>query len=220
MLVLSACLAAAFPVSALATAPAVLTPVDGSFFNHTGVPVSVTWSPGDGGGTDTVLRDAEVGVGCPGVPDGSAVPVDPGDSGTSFSDTFTPTDGTLYCYFVQDDINSEISAPSGILYDDSGPSTPGTPTGSAFANIASPDPSFSWSAATDGGSGVDHYDVFRRLGTALNGAPIAGTSYTDTSSPGEGPHTYTVVAYDKVGNASSASAYSVTIDLQRPTPRR
>jgi len=62
-----------------------------------------------------------------------------------------------------------------------------------------------WNASADTGSGFDHYVIKR------NGAVIATTSNTTfTDKPGSGVITYTVDAYDKVGN-SKGSSTSITV---------
>lgn len=62
-----------------------------------------------------------------------------------------------------------------------------------------------WNASADAGSGFDRYVIKR------NGAVIATTSNTTfTDKPGSGVITYTVDAYDKVGN-SKGSSTSITV---------
>lgn len=63
----------------------------------------------------------------------------------------------------------------------------------------------SWGASSDTGSGFDHYVVKRD-----NQEIAVTTSIKITDKPDAGTHTYTVVAYDKVGNQQGSST-SITL---------
>lgn len=69
-----------------------------------------------------------------------------------------------------------------------------------------------WNASSDaGGSGLAGYRIYRN-GVLLD--TIAATSYSDTGLSPSTQYCYTIVAYDKAGNASSASptACATTFD--------
>lgn len=94
---------------------------------------------------------------------------------------------------------SPLSTPITVVYDVVPPSVP--------ANLSAPSPTqtapqLSWSASTDDLSGVAGYTVFR------DGASIGNTTATSLVDVGTvgGTHTYSVLAFDTAGNASSACA--------------
>ena len=84
---------------------------------------------------------------------------------------------------------------------------PTVPTGLTRGSLTSNSVGLSWTAATDN-IGVTGYDVYRggsRIGST------AGTSYTDTTVLAATAYSYSVRAFDAVGNASAAStALAVT----------
>jgi hypothetical protein len=83
---------------------------------------------------------------------------------------------------------------------------PSAPT-NLSASLAKTGVKLTWTASTDGGSGVATYYVYR------NGVQIGSTSnrsYTDTSGVGGTSYTYTVTALDVVGN-ESGNSNSVTV---------
>ena len=124
--------------------------------------------------------------------------------------------------------NDSVASPVRVIaLDANGPNTPATPTGATpVASV----PTISFTATTDPTvgtvtTGVDHYDVYRG-GVQVNASPITGTGpFTwhdqagESSSPasGTGSYSYTVVAVDGVGNASSASTAKV-IGLDATAP--
>jgi chitinase len=85
---------------------------------------------------------------------------------------------------------------------------PSAPTG-LRASLKGSRVALSWTAASDGtgGSGVARYEIRRG---ATQAGTTASTTYSDT--PGNGTWTYTVVAVDGAGNASTPStAVSVKV---------
>lgn len=78
-----------------------------------------------------------------------------------------------------------------------------------------PTPTLCWNAATDGGSGVDHYQLF--LDGALARDGVSATCTTPITALAEGAHTWSVKAVDKVGNArSSTETWTVYVDFNPP----
>lgn len=145
------------------------------------------------------------GAGCTSfVQDGSAT------SGTTFQDTgLTP--GTTYVYRVQglDTSNNTSSAFSNTASATTATDTtpPTVPTGlqATAANYSTVN--LSWTASTDP-VGVAGYKIYRN-GTQVG--TTSGTSYTDSSLSPSTNYSYTVSAYDTVGNVSAqCSAVSVT----------
>ena len=95
---------------------------------------------------------------------------------------------------------------------DTPPTTPGSLTATA---VSTSQINLSWTASTDD-VGVSGYNVY------LNGSPLATTSDTSYSSTGlsaSTTYTYTVSAYDAVGNLSEQSgSVSATTDAPPPSP--
>ena len=78
-----------------------------------------------------------------------------------------------------------------------------------------PTPTLSWSAATDAGSGVDHYQLF--IDGSLARDSITGTQSTPTSTLAEGAHTWSVKAVDKMGNSrDSTQTWTIYVDFGTP----
>lgn len=75
------------------------------------------------------------------------------------------------------------------------------PTGLTRGSVTASSVGLSWTAATDN-IGVTGYDVYRG-GTRIGST--AGTSYTDTTVLAATAYSYSVRAFDAVGNASAAS---------------
>jgi beta-glucosidase len=85
--------------------------------------------------------------------------------------------------------------------DTAAPSVPGTPVASGVTATGA---TLSWTASTDtGGSGLDGYDVYRD-GTLI--ASPAGNTYAVGGLTAGTRYVFTVVARDKAGNRSPASA--------------
>ncbi|GAB1640620.1 hypothetical protein [Krasilnikovia sp. MM14-A1259] len=97
-----------------------------------------------------------------------------------------------------------------VIGDNTAPSLPviTAPAGGATVGSA---PRITWTAATDGGAGVDHYDVYFDT-TKAGTADRAATSASPTLSGVDGAHKITVVAVDKVGNRAEATGVSVVLN--------
>ena len=142
--------------------------------------------------------------------------------GTSIGITTTPsmTDPTApdgshsYTVVAQDWAGNRAAAskPKVVVVDATPPSTPPAPTAASTDTTASP--SFTWPASTDAGTGVAGYRVLRD-GTVI--ATVTATSYTDTGATTSGSHDYSLIAFDKLGNASPASpTTTVQVDATPP----
>lgn len=120
------------------------------------------------------------------------------DSGLSGSTTYT------YAVSAYDAAGNNSAQSASVSVQTPDTLAPSTPTG-LVASAASPTRvNLSWSASSDtGGSGLAGYRVYR------NGAQItatAATSYADTGVAGGTTYSYTVAAYDNVGNVSAQSS--------------
>jgi fibronectin type 3 domain-containing protein len=127
-------------------------------------------------------------------------------TGTSFTDT-TVTPGATYTYMVASaDCSGDPASPlsSGVSVQ-----TYTLPTISLSASATSTNSiGLSWTASDAGGPGLARYSVSRN-NTLLTPSPITATSYNDTGLA-QGRYTYTVTAYDAVGDSASASATAST----------
>ncbi len=108
--------------------------------------------------------------------------------------------------------HTQESSVTSVRVDNTDPGTPLTPTG---LTPVSASPTIGFTAATDGGSGIAHYDVYRDGTPVGPQVPVgSGGPYTwsDTGLSAAGSYDYTVVAVDAAGNESSASG-ALTIYL-------
>ncbi len=125
-------------------------------------------------------------------------------STTSYTDSgLTPS--TAYSYTIQAvDIASNVSTPSVALVVTTDPPDTQPPTKPAGLNVTNKTATrltLNWSAATDN-YGVTRYDIFR------NGVQVGSstsTSYTDTGLTALTNYSYSVRAFDAVGNGSTVS---------------
>ena len=99
-----------------------------------------------------------------------------------------------------------------ILKDDVAPSTP-------IIWKTTPDndhtPTFSWNAATDDGTGVDHYEVNMDGGWIWMKVGDV-TACTWPAALSDGNHTFEVKAIDNAGNVGTAASLTFTIDATSP----
>jgi hypothetical protein len=128
----------------------------------------------------------------------------PGASGTATLSVTAPAGAGSGSYAITagtaaDSAHAAATATGTFWIDTAAPSAPTN----LRASVKGPKVTLSWTAATDnnGGSGVARYEI--RRGTTLAGTS-SSTTYSD--SPGNGTHSYTVVAIDGAGNVSPASA--------------
>jgi len=148
--------------------------------------------------------------------------------------TLSLTDGTTYYYRVQVNDGTTWSAIGGAVgqfrWDSTAPVLPGPPTPPAQVDQAATSYTFSWSAATDGGSGVARYEV-QAQSTSLASAGVCGSSWTQisdilitiTSSTLTGLANNTcyrvgVRAIDNAGNGGTSSySYSMPVLIDTTT---
>ncbi len=132
-------------------------------------------------------------------------------TGTSATASYTDssvTAGTAYSYTVAAyDTAGNTSAPSTALAvtTPSGGTTspPSVPTGLASGTVTAGSIPLTWTASTDSSGTLAGYDVYRN-GTLIGTSTT--DSYTDSTVVASTTYTYTVAAYDTVGNTSVQSA--------------
>ena len=128
-------------------------------------------------------------------------------TGTTYSDT--TTSGTItYTYIVKarDGAGSLSAASNTASVTTPDTIAPTVPTGLTATTVNAGQINLSWAASTDsGGSGLKGYKITRN-GVALTPTITTATTFADTGLTVATSYTYTVAAYDVVGNTSSASA--------------
>jgi fibronectin type 3 domain-containing protein len=138
-------------------------------------------------------------------------------------DTSTVSDGLYEIRALATDVatNANEASFTNVRVDNTKPATPAQPTG---LTPVSASPTINFAPSSDGGSGINHYDVFRDSNpTPINGSPIpAGGPYTaiDSGVSAASTYVYTVVAVDNAGNKSNPSpGLSISLDpaLSAPT---
>ncbi|MEO9174456.1 MAG: hypothetical protein ABI317_03000, partial [Gaiellales bacterium] len=99
------------------------------------------------------------------------------------------------------------------IYDNTPPAIPTSLTVPSPTNR----PTLAWAPSLDvGGANGVSYSIYRD-GDPTPIATTAGSSFQDTATLVEGPHSYTVVATDAAGNASAPSlSAAVTVDITPP----
>jgi titin len=174
--------------------------------------VKLTWSPpaSDGGAAVTgydVYRGTSPGG-------ESITPVATNVTGTSITDT-ARANGTTYYYTVAAVNAVGVSPQSNEASATPQPTAPSAPL-TVVASAGNASVTVSWSVpATDGGSPVTGYDVYR--GTSPGGESatpvatnVAGASYTDASAVNGTTYYYTVAAVNAVGVSPQSNEASAT----------
>lgn len=133
-------------------------------------------------------------------------------------------DGTWYFRVMATDQLGNASAWSStaiVIVDTTSPSTPGTPSTTSPTNDTTP--TWTWSASSDGGTGLANpaYSVQWSTDSSfvlnVEDATSTGTSFTPSSPLADGTWYFRVMAHDDVNNSSIYSAYStVVIDTAPP----
>ena len=174
--------------------------------------VQLSWSaPASDGGSAITGYDVYRGTSAGGE---SATPVATNVSGRSFTDTGL-VNGTAYFYTVAAVNAVGVSAHSGEASATPRATVPSAPL-AVTASGGNAAVSLSWSIpASDGGSAITGYDVFR--GTSAGGesaTPVAsnvgGRSFTDTGLVNGTAYFYTVAAVNSVGVSAQSSEVSAT----------
>jgi chitodextrinase len=129
-----------------------------------------------------------------------------GTSATASYTDATTSGTTTYSYTVAAYDHASNTSAQSTAVNVTTPDTlaPPTPTGLVATAPASGTVNLTWTAVTDtGGSGLAGYKIYRagvQIGTS------ASASYSDTTTSGTTAYSYTVAAYDNVGNTSAQSS--------------
>ena len=112
---------------------------------------------------------------------------------------------------IADNTNQSATSTFSVDAEPPAPPSPLSPTGEAV--VGSAQPTLSWLAAADSGSGIDHYEISVD-GNALP-ATAATTIQVPTALP-DGTHTWSLVAVDQAGNRSSQVSATFKTDTTAP----
>jgi fibronectin type 3 domain-containing protein len=174
--------------------------------------VSLSWSaPASNGGAAVTGYDVYRGTSAGGE---SATPIATNVTGTSFIDTGL-ANGTTYYYTVTAINAVGMSPPSSEASATPQPTVASAPL-SVVAGPGNASVTVSWSVpASDGGSPITGYDVYR--GTSAGGEPatpiatnVTGTSFTDTGVTNGTTYYYKVAAVNAVGVSPRSNEASAT----------
>ncbi|WP_157232221.1 kelch repeat-containing protein [Hyalangium minutum] len=136
----------------------------------------------------------------------------------------TLTNGTYAITVTHPDgLSSTLAA--ALIYDSTPPAGGGTLNDGIASNSLTTSPTLTWTAFTDAGSGLDHYEY--ALGTTLGGTqargwtvftPNAGPSFTLTGLTLTGGTTYypSIRAYDRAGNFTTLTGNGWLVDTTAP----
>lgn len=130
-----------------------------------------------------------------------------GTSGTTaYTDVAAPAN-VQYAYAVAaiDNAGNEGQkvGPKNVWYDTVAPTAAGTPTGTTPTRAK---PVLTWTAGTDGGSGIAQYVI---LANGVQAGTSTTTSFTHTALSANGTYTYEVQVVDRAGNVSALSGGAV-----------
>ncbi len=133
---------------------------------------------------------------------------------TTYTDTgLTPSTSYTYTLTAYDSVGDTSVASAALTVTTESQPPPSQPTSLVAVTITSTSVVLSWTASTSS-AGVTGYNIFR------NGKKVGvstTTAYTDTGLTGSASYSYSVSAYDALGNTSIASAaISVTTLIQPP----
>ncbi|HEX9926251.1 MAG TPA: Ig-like domain-containing protein, partial [Anaerolineae bacterium] len=98
--------------------------------------------------------------------------------------------------------------------ENSAPEISGVTLLSPTGTITDTQPTFSWTAATDTGSGVVSYTLQLILGSDIQEFSVTGTSYTPTTGLAAGEYTWTVKTHDATGNVSEFVSPAASFSLE------
>jgi chitodextrinase len=142
---------------------------------------------------------------------------------TSFTDTgLTPSTGYVYTVSAYDPSNNtsaQSAAYAAVTGSPVDTTPPSVPTGLVATGATTTSITLGWTASTDPDSPVAGYNIYRG-GTKVGTSP--SPSYTDSGLTANTTYSYTVSAYDPVGNSSAQSSALMTatnppVDTTPPT---
>ncbi len=109
--------------------------------------------------------------------------------------------------------NTSESAARAFSVDGEPPGLPALLSPAGDAVVGSARPTLSWLAATDAGSGIDHYEI------SVDGNALPSTTATSIQAPtalADGAHSWSLVAVDRVGNQSAPANATFKTDTAPP----
>jgi hypothetical protein len=110
--------------------------------------------------------------------------------------------------------NTQNSATRSFSVDATAPSAPSITSPAIGSVLGTATPVLAWQAATDSGSGVDHYNLTVDGQTVT--VPSSATSYVPPAPLADGGHSWSVSATDGAANQSQASGGTFTVDVAPP----
>jgi len=173
--------------------------------------VTLSWSASTGANYYSIWRSVFVKTGGGSTNTLNTIILNNADTSTSYTD-ISPTDGTLYSYFVTATSAGGTSGPSAPMATSALPAPPGTAPGSLTATpLQATNTTLSWSAV----SGAVGYVIGRS--TSANGSfallqSVTETTYTDYGVGASGTFYYKVTPVNAGGIAANA------ITTTKPTP--
>ena len=124
----------------------------------------------------------------------------------------------LYEVWARDAVGNVDPAPASVSWtvDNQIPTAFGLNSPSDEWLTSSPRPAFAWDAASDSGSGLDHYELL--LDGSQVGSDVAAgmTTFTPSSDLSDGSHRWQVRAVDAAGNLGESESRGLTIDTAPP----
>lgn len=129
----------------------------------------------------------------------------------------TPGEGTKRVYYkLKNDGGESSTVNDQIILDTISPGTPTLSTPADHTNTNDTTPTFTWTAVTDGTSGVNNYQIVIS-GTTVATLPSTSTSYTPVTEFANGTYSWKVRAQDNAeNNGDYSSVFSLTIDTTSP----
>ena len=112
--------------------------------------------------------------------------------------------------------NMTQSAARPFAVDATPPSVPGLADPGDGAFLSDGRPHLSWTASHDTGAGLAGYEVLVDGHAVATGLPATEAGWVPPNTLPEGPHTWQVVAKDRVGNARESAGRTLTVDQTPP----
>jgi hypothetical protein len=153
--------------------------------------------------------------------------VNPNGSGSNWSAAYTMTgtdiEGTVSFNIDFSDLAgnagievTSVNSGSNVTFDRTAPSSPGGLNITPSSPSKDARPTFSWTKATDSGTGVNHYQygiastvVYYDIGNV--------TSFTPSNDILDGDHTFYIRPVDAAGNIGPSASLAFVIDTESPT---